>query len=159
MIHTMAQARNANEQAGYHFFEPATVRFFGSRLPQTVIPVPNGALFVTSEQRPAGYGEPVQPRLFTIRFIHDNGRTETIGAFQGWQTREGATRIARRMAAAWTADAYFATYTNRNGGTFPVVVIDEPTSGVVRFFDTCDKSVTVLDGGTVNLSNINRMDV
>lgn len=163
MIHTITQARNANERAGFHFFEPATVRFFGSRLPRTVIPVPNGALFVTSEQRSPGYGETAPPRLFTIRFVHDNGKVETVGAFQGWQTREGATRIARRMAAVWTADAFFATYTNRNGGTFPVVVVNEfrhpngDATGIVRFFDTCDKDVNLVDGGAVNLSNINRM--
>lgn len=133
MIHTMQQARNANQRAGYHFFDASTMRFFGSRLPRKVYPVPNGALFVTSEQRPAGYGEDLAPRRYTVRFIHDIGLTHTIGEFQAFTTREGANRYARLLVAEWTASTYFGEYRNpRNGRTVPVAVIDEPAAGLVR---------------------------
>lgn len=161
MITSLAQAKARNAAAGLLFFDPDTVRFFGSRMPKTVIPVPNGALFVTSEQnRMPGY-EP-GPRLFTVRFIHDNGRTKTLGAFQAWQTRETANKVARRVAAEWTAETFFATRTNQNGGTYPVVVTHEhrnddgQLNGVVRFFDPLDRDVAVLDGAASSLSLITR---
>jgi hypothetical protein len=163
MLNSLAQAKLVNRDAGQHFFDADAMRFFASRMPKTVMPVPNGALFVTSEQYRPFDGAP-DARLFTIRFIHDSGVVETVGAFQGWSTREGANRAARRMAAVWTADAFFGQYTRQNGGTFPVVVLaehrgeDGRLNGVIRFFDAGDKDVRVLDGGARRLDRCHRFD-
>lgn len=104
-IHTITQAKNANARAGFHWFEPASMRFFGSRLPRTVIPVADGALFVSSEQRPfiPGVDETQDPRRYTIRFIADTGHVTTLGEFCAYASNDEAKRVAKAVAATWGA--------------------------------------------------------
>lgn len=64
---TMDQLVRCYEYAGGHFFEPAAMRFFGSRLcPSTMVHARPGVyLFVTSEQRP----QSSDARAYTVRMM------------------------------------------------------------------------------------------
>jgi hypothetical protein len=75
------------------WFSPDTIRFFRSRIQPTVYPVPDGAVFVTSEAREAG-----TPRMFTVRFARDGGGIDTVGDFMGY-TRARPAHVAARKAA------------------------------------------------------------
>lgn len=127
MIHTIGQARDANRRAGYHFFNADAMRSFGSRLPRKVYPVATGALFVTSEQWHT-YDRP-EPRLYTVRHIGDDGRTETIGEFQGWETSASANRFAGDLAKVWTDATYLADVRCDDGSFFPVAVLSPVPPG------------------------------
>lgn len=98
MITTINEAKERNTNAGYHWFSPESLRFFSSRLPKTVLPVDNGALFVSSE-RCGG-----QAARFTVRFIHDDGHVETVGEFQQYAGRESATRRAEKLQREWKVE-------------------------------------------------------
>jgi hypothetical protein len=43
-----------NQQAGLHYFEPSTMRFFRSRVSEMIHEGPGGIYFVTSERGPHG---------------------------------------------------------------------------------------------------------
>lgn len=88
---------------GSHFFDRDTMRFFGSRILPTLYG-PVGDIFVTSEKQPDFYGHSAGtlytfPRLYTVRRYIGTGReVETLGDFQGHETRRAAERAARRYA-------------------------------------------------------------
>lgn len=85
------QIEYANTNAGQHFFDPATMRFFRSRIAsRTVI---NGRYFITSEQFDAS-----SPRLYTIRRANDDGSIDTVGEFQQYETVEAAKAAARKLS-------------------------------------------------------------
>lgn len=83
---TMAQIRKANGASGHHWFEPQSMGFFDSRIESDVI---HGRLFVSSEQHHPFDG-PSDPRLYTVRCAHDDGRVTQIGEFQQYRTRTDA---------------------------------------------------------------------
>ena len=79
----------ANKQAGQHFFDASTLRFFRSRV---IAQVYDDRYFITSEQAPGG------PRLYTVREAIDGGkRIKTVGKFQEhptlWQARGAIWRL------------------------------------------------------------------
>lgn len=90
----------ANEAAGFHYFSPATMRHWQSRILSGVI---GGRYFITSEARPdiiTSRGvTPAGPRLYTIREALPDGSIDTVGDFQGYVRPEQARRMARRLAA------------------------------------------------------------
>lgn len=86
--------KEANRRAGYHFFSEDTLRFFKSRVMSEVFPLPDGALFVTSE-RQEGF-----PRQYTIRRAYHSGNIETLGGFRAYNSRNGALKAAKRAAEA-----------------------------------------------------------
>jgi len=63
---TLAEIRAANKAAGFYFFEPATLRFFDSRILRAVYQGPGGVYFITSEQF-HGSGGYTAPRKHTVR--------------------------------------------------------------------------------------------
>lgn len=71
----------ANRESGGHFFDPKTLKFFGSRVYPEVYPLPEevgGAYFITSEKR---RGEPRarrSPRAFSRR---DSSATWSAATF------------------------------------------------------------------------------
>ena len=86
----MSEVRRANEDRGHYFFEPATMRFFHSRIGGTLY---GGRFFVTSECR-----EPVEtPRLFTVREAMPDGSIDTVGDFQAYADRRQAIAEIRRL--------------------------------------------------------------
>lgn len=72
----------ANQAAGYHFFDPDTIRFFSSIIYPRVYA---GRYFITGERCDEHY-----PERFTIRVALDNGQVETVGDFQAFETHEAA---------------------------------------------------------------------
>ena len=85
---TMADIRRNNKEAGYHFFDKDSMRFFNSRI-ETGLYKDN--TFITSERYDYNY-----PREYTIRRAVDGGiKIETIGEFRQFETLEDA-KIGRK---------------------------------------------------------------
>lgn len=95
----MQDVIRANGEAGLHFFERATMRFFDSRVcPDTLAEGPGGVFFVTSEQFRGSDGVRAA-RLYTVRhFYPETGDVTTAGTFQKHASRESAARAAKAMA-------------------------------------------------------------
>lgn len=95
-LHSLYQIKRAAENAGSHWFSPTALRFFSSRISRRVYPVPNGALFISSEQFRPFRGED-GPRLYSVRSCTCDGRVDTVGDFQQYRTREAAHNAAAKM--------------------------------------------------------------
>jgi hypothetical protein len=96
---TIEKIEEANEGAGFYFFESSTKRFFRSRASSIIHQGPGGIYFVTSEQNHS-VREGVWPRLFTVRrFDPETGDVSTAGEFQAFATRTAALSAARTFAA------------------------------------------------------------
>lgn len=78
---TMRDVKDANRLAGYHFFEPATMRFFKSKV---VSPLIAGKYFITTET------DPCNRTRFTVRLALEDGRAVTVGEFHQYRTKEDA---------------------------------------------------------------------
>lgn len=157
MIHTIDEVKQRNHDAGFFFFEPDTMRFFRSVISTTAFPVPNGALFVTSEQNEHSDGTREQ-RRYTVRFAHDTGDVFQVGKFQQWPSRKSARRRAAKLAEIWTATTFLGIYRNPgNGGEVPVAVLvehrnpDGKLNGIIRFIRLGTGWSDPVDGGAVNL--------
>ena len=86
---TIRLIKEANKNAGKHFFEKETMRFFSSRILPTVYQGEGGMYFVTSEVDPSG------KKAYTVReFIPDTKEINTVGEFHRL-TRDQAKQIAR----------------------------------------------------------------
>jgi hypothetical protein len=78
----MERIMRANRDAGHHFFEASTMRFFNSTLyPHVYV----GRYFITGERR-----EEHHPERFTIRAALENGHIETVGEFREYDSYEAA---------------------------------------------------------------------
>ena len=112
MFKTIEDVKRANREAGYHFFDKDTCRFFGSRTGETLYA---DRYFITSEQQPGwtpcGSGwVHTYKRGWTIREAHQDGSVSTVGEFQQFATRSAALAALRwpvRLAEA-EADGYQA---------------------------------------------------
>ena len=99
---TIEDIKAANAKAGWHYFEPGTMRFFKSRVLSQVFEGKGGIYFVTSEQFVGSEG--AKPRRYTIRqFNPTTADISTFGPFNTL-TREKAQRVAR-IAAEYPAAA------------------------------------------------------
>lgn len=87
----------ANRQAGQHFFEPGTMRFFDSRIGQTVYEGPGGVFFTTSEQFHGSNGYTAVRKYTVRRFDPKTGHVTTMRDFNDL-TRSAAVRVAQRCA-------------------------------------------------------------
>ena len=85
---TIDEIKQANEDAGQCWFSPSSMKFFRSKVHS---PVYEGNFFVSSEQASAGH-----PRLFSVRYLDENGHVKTKGKFQRYTTLVLARRVARR---------------------------------------------------------------
>ena len=100
-IHDMSDIRNHYErgEGARHWFDPSSMRFFRSRLPQTAYTTDDGArsYFVTSEQFVGSQG--AAPRKFTVRcYTWETRDISTIGAFNEIASRSTATAQAKALA-------------------------------------------------------------
>lgn len=91
MFKTIADVRAANQDAGNHFFDRDTMRFFKSRIVSNLY---GGRYFITSEQGPHG------PRKFTIREAHENGDVTTASSFMQYSDIQDAREDAHAMKVA-----------------------------------------------------------
>lgn len=98
---TIADIKAANRAIGGHFFDRDTIRFFASRVLDTVYEGPGGVFFVTSEQfRGSTHTE---PRNYTVRkFDPETGSVDTMSGFNNL-TKGKAQRAARDAAAGMRA--------------------------------------------------------
>lgn len=85
--------KSANRDAGMHFFEASTLRFFRSRIGRTVY---RGKYFVTSEQFVDSRGV-AHARRFTIRVAGPDGDINTVGEFQAYATSADAIRAIKSL--------------------------------------------------------------
>lgn len=74
MFSTIEDVIAANQAAGGHWFDPATLRFFRGRIETDLI---DGRWFVSSEQN----GEDA-PRRYTVRAVASDGTVSTVGEYQ-----------------------------------------------------------------------------
>lgn len=117
---TMTAIRQTNADAGLHFFEPETLRFFRSRIvSQSPHQGPAGIFFVTSERFVPSSG-PAEPRRYTVReFNPATGDITTYGKFQQFKSPATAAAAARRAAAGRRATYHLtrpaAAYTSYDG--------------------------------------------
>ncbi len=101
LVHqSIEQLKSKNQRAGYHYFEPSTMRFFSSRVSADVVAGADGWYFVTSEQHKGFMTGTVYPRKYTVRVMHEDGSVDTIGEFQAHKSAGTAKCAARRAADA-----------------------------------------------------------
>lgn len=96
---SVVDVQRAHEKGGGHFFDPASKRFFDSRIGRTLYSGPGGHYFVTSERYHDIHGGS-DPRAYTVRQAHPNGQIDTVGEFQAHPTRSSAARMAQHLAKA-----------------------------------------------------------
>lgn len=97
-IISMDSIRRIVANTGSHWFEPASMRFFGTRLPQSGLRDVRGCIwFVSSEARTSG------PRKYSVRRFSPEGRMSTPGGFHTYATRAAANR-AMQLAITASAD-------------------------------------------------------
>ncbi len=90
MTTTIEQIIQENKQAGYHFFDQDTKRFFRSYV---YYPVYGDQFFITRET------DPTAKTGYTIRkFDNDTCRVSTVGDFMGHATFHEAVATARKLA-------------------------------------------------------------
>ena len=87
---TIAEIKAANKRAGYHWFEPASMRFFKSKVLPTVY---RGRYFISSEQAPG----PFARRVYTVREANPDGSIDTVGKFQGYATAAAARKAINAL--------------------------------------------------------------
>jgi hypothetical protein len=93
MMTTINQIKARARAEGSHWFDPSTMRCFGSRVSSKVYDGPGGCYFVSSEQPPHG------PREFSVRsFCKDTADIGTVGDFCS-MSRGTAHAEAERQAA------------------------------------------------------------
>jgi len=94
---TIGNIKYANKQAGFYWFEPATLRFFASRIGRNVYQGAGGIYFVSSEQFTESSGYTLG-RKYTVRqFNPETGDVDTVGEFNKL-SRSTAVREAQRLA-------------------------------------------------------------
>lgn len=89
-ITSIAALKELNKKNGGCWFEPATMRFFGTRIESGIIAK---EYFITSEQPPHG------PRMFSVRQFSTTGDVETVGEFCSCKTRAEAIGLLKTHLA------------------------------------------------------------
>lgn len=107
MITSIDELKQAASLANNHFFDPETLRWFGSRIGTTVY---GGRYFVTSERDPHGNAWDGQ-RRYTVRMFEANEYTrdrdgrrcvridiDNVGGFGQYETAAEARAAAAKLA-------------------------------------------------------------
>lgn len=84
----------ARSEDSLYWFSPDTLKFFSSRIGSKIYPTDGGAFFITSEQR-----DEDEPRLYSVRFAHNDGTIETASAFMEFDRAESAHVRAQNLCA------------------------------------------------------------
>lgn len=90
---TINDVMRKNREEGQHWFSPATMSFFKSRV-ETSGDLIKNKYFVTSEKAPS----PGSKRLYSIRkFDKETGDVNTVGEFQEYSTKAQAENAAWKI--------------------------------------------------------------
>ena len=100
----MDAIRSANRVRGLHWFESGSMRFFRSRVGQTVYQGPGGVYFVSSEQFVGSDGRAHARRYTVRRFDPVTAGIETVGEFNRMTASQARTR-ARQLASGTSTPA------------------------------------------------------
>lgn len=92
MFKTISEVKKANKEIGHFFFEKSTMIFFNSRIESGVL---KGRFFITSERFDEN-----SPRLFTLREVDNDGRVNTLGEFQEFNTIQEAKEYLKNHLKA-----------------------------------------------------------
>lgn len=95
-FNSISQIKSTNASNGRYFFSPNSMRFFNSRVHDTLY---SGCVFVTSERNVTPYCAP-QPRAYTVRIAMEDGSIETYGSIGDYATRAQAHREAQWLGNA-----------------------------------------------------------
>lgn len=95
-FNSISQIKSTNASNGRYFFSPNSMRFFNSRVHDTLY---SGCVFVTSERNDTPYCAP-QPRVYTVRIAMEDGSIETYGSIGDYATRAQAHREAQWLGNA-----------------------------------------------------------
>lgn len=90
LFETMADVRQANSDAGNHFFERSAMRFFASKIESTLYA---GRWFITSEKK----GFSSQDRGYTVREARLDADIRTVGSLNDYYSIEGARDAVREL--------------------------------------------------------------
>ncbi len=98
---TIDAIRDRNARIGHHFFDPAALRFFASRVLDDVFPAVDGSgsYFVTSERFRGFAGCQDGPRRYSVRLALPTGEVRTASEFQEYATARAAKSEAKRLAS------------------------------------------------------------
>jgi hypothetical protein len=92
---TIDEIKEANQEAGQHWFSKGAMRFFNCSLGRKTF----GRYFVTGERQKTfsgNWADVSGPRRFTLRRCQEDGTIKTIGEFQQYDTRKEAEKEARK---------------------------------------------------------------
>jgi len=98
VVMPMQDVKRRVAATGSHWFEPATMRFFDSRVARTAYVHADGRAFFVSSEQFRGYTVPDGARRYSVRVVDVDGDIGTVGKFQAFATRSAAVRVARRLA-------------------------------------------------------------
>jgi hypothetical protein len=122
--------------SGSHWFEPSSMRHFGTRVSKVLYSGPGGYYFVTSDNT---YND---GRAYTVRqWLPASCTVETIGDFGGYPDSTTARDVARRHATQNPADALTNAWQDLNAAVYG------ETDGSTISLDTTAGSVLALIGG------------
>ena len=90
---TMAEVKQKNRDSGYHFFDPDSMRFFGSRVESSLY---KNNTFITSEY--TGFDR--KSRAYTVRLFNEQtGNIDDVGGFGAYRTLAAAREAAQNYKA------------------------------------------------------------
>ena len=90
---TLAEVKQKNNEAGFYFFEPETMRFFGSRVESSLY---KNNTFVTSEY--SGFDR--KTRAYTVRLFNEKTcNIDDVGGFGAYRTLAAAKEAAQNYKA------------------------------------------------------------
>lgn len=93
-MYTIAEMREENRAAGWHFFENPAIKFFKSKFHKVCGQNEHFVYFTTSEQFNAE-----TTRLYSVRrFCRKTKRVKTIGGYQCCKTLTAANAAAMQLA-------------------------------------------------------------
>ena len=88
-ISTMAELKARNRENGGHWFSPANMKFFNSRIESGVL---RGRYFISSERFDEN-----SPRLFSVRSFDEAGEVDTVGEFQAYRSKAEAVAAVKAL--------------------------------------------------------------
>lgn len=85
---SMAELRKKSLSSGNHFFSPANMKFFSSKVETSLIA---GRYFITSDRNHRN------EKAFTIRMAKDDASILTVGSFGQFKTKEDAKNYLKKL--------------------------------------------------------------